>query len=95
MSDGDLELLEMTTYLCWDPETEQKAGKKTFKDLAKRLGKPLNPKVSEHWIQLRLRLGFVPYPDPEVLTKHLIERLRVRYLCGKFLHFFCLLNKKE
>lgn len=69
-------------FLLENPELDSIAGKKTFQEIIKKLG--FKSKLSEHWIQIRIRLGLQPVPDVEILTDGLSERLRMRYLCGMF-----------
>lgn len=55
------------------------AGKKTFREVIKRLG--MKSKLGENWIQIRMKLFLKPVPEKRMMNPDLKERLRMRYLC--------------
>lgn len=78
----DDQITDIWAPILEDPTLEPIAGKKTFQEIIKKLG--YKSKLSEHWIQIRIRLNLYPIPNEDLLTDELCERLRMRYLCGMF-----------
>jgi len=62
-----------------DPNLDCCMGKKSLAAILSKIG--MEPKLANHWIQVRQRLALWPYPLPTDLLPEQLERMKMRYLC--------------